>query len=277
MGRSTLLQLAYHVIRFSPVVAFLLFGTFQKWISAEAISLPFSALLICIVTLVVWGMAEGTVLLWHKARMAQDLEHRRRSRGYLIVTFLIALILLPLLYLFRERVTQPLFVALLVALSFRGLSRTAWDQHKSALAAGATFLSAFILAALSFAIFRQTMAVPVTWQALLISAALACSALALELVWNTQSSKGLGKRETPLFRLTLFAGPVIVGTLAFVGQLPLCYAGVYLVIPLCHRAAQPSNSRGELDATDAAKTTLALFVFLFLLVLCRAYENGWLS
>ena len=276
MGRLTLLQLAYHVIRFSPAVAFLLFGTFQRWTTVEEASIPFSALLICIVTLLVWGMAEGTVLLWHKARISQDPEHRSRSRGYFIVTVLISLLLLPLLYLFREKVTQPLFVALLVALSFRGLSRTAWDQHKGTLAAGTTFLAAFILSALSFAIFRQSMAVPVTWQALLISTALACSVLALELAWNTISSKNLGKREAPLFRIALFSGPVIVGTLAATEQLPSCYAAVYLVVPLCHRAAQPSNTRGHLDTADAPKITLALFVFLVLLAFCRAYENGWL-
>jgi hypothetical protein len=276
MGRSTLLQLAYHSIRFSPVIAFLLFGTFQRWITAEEMSAPFAALLICIASLFVWGMAEGTVLLWHKARIAREPEHQRRSRGYLIVTFLIALLLLPLLYLFREKVTQPLFVALLVALSFRGLSKTAWDQHKGALAAGATFLSSFILAALSFAIFRQTKEIPVTWQALLISTALASSVLALELVWNAHASKNLGKRETPLFRIALFSGPVIVGTLAFIGELPLCYAGVYLIIPLCQRATQPSTSRGNLDTADVPKTTAALCAFLLLLAACRAFENGWL-
>jgi hypothetical protein len=277
MGRSTLFQLAYHLIRFSPVIAFLLFGTFPKWITSEEVSVPFTALLICIAALIVWGMAEGTVLLWHKARIAQEAEHRRRSRGYLIVTVLIALLLLPLLYLFSEKVTQPLFVALLVALSFRGLSRTAWDQQKGALASGATFLSSFILAALSFAIFRQNKEVPVTWQALLISTALASSVLALELVWNALSAKTLGKKETPLFRISLFSGPVIVGTLAFLGELPLCYAGVYLVIPLCHRATQPSTTRGHLDTADAPKTTVALLAYILLLAACRAYENGWLT
>lgn len=293
MRRSTLLQSLYQLIRLSPIGAFLLFGTFPSWIDATQIEAPVTATIVAVVILALWGMAESMVLLWLRTKPLNTEAKPsdaalRKSRGYVIVTIIIALSLLPFLRIFRGRVTEVVFVSLFIALSLRGLSRSAFAQGKLPLAAITTFLSATLLALMSFGIFRPSEGILFAWQAVLIGIAFGGALLATELSWHLPNAiqyppqaTTLGKWWPPIFRLAVFSPPVIIATLAFLGQLPLAYSFLYLTVPLGHRAVQAFTQTATTDISEhtidalTRHTILAVAGLLCGCLLCKGYSNGW--
>ena len=320
MRRSTLLHLLYQLIRLSPAAAFLLFGTFPRWIDSAEIEAPVTATISALTILIVWGMAESTLLLWLKAKaqlvglklsgpsntgIPTTQTAQSKSRGYAIVTAILGLSLLPLLQVFRGRVTEFVFVTLLVGLSMRGLSRSAFSQRKLTLACASAALSALLFAVMSFGIFRPNAMFFVSWQALLIGVAFGGILLATELAWNGDSlapqlpEKGAGEERVPsppqisqgkwlapTFRLAVFGPPVIIATLAFLGQLPLMYSFLYLIIPLGHRAVQHVSAQATptmelpregiiFSEQTTSRTIITEAAILLGCLLCRGHSNGW--
>jgi hypothetical protein len=269
MKRSTFQALVYQIIRLSPCLAFLLFGSFPTFTTQDRLTALVSGLLILIVILITWGMAESTVMLWYKAKVQKLPE----NRGYVFVTILLAAGVLVLLQLFRARVEQPTFLLALGSLSLRGMSRSGWEQNRRALAFGTSFAGAALLGAVSFSLMLDR----IPWQGGLLACAFGSMVAAVECAWFAGDTlvDSVAKWQTPLFRCALFLGPIVVGTLAFLSQLPLCFAAVYLVLPAAAKVAKVVTERGYVAAVDFKAAAGVYLLFVGIILACRGYEHGW--
>ncbi len=270
MRRSTFQALLYQIIRLSPCFAFSLFGSFPTFTPQDRLTALVSGLLILTVILITWGMAESTVMLWYKAKV----EKRPENRGYLVVTLLLAAGMLVLLQFFRARVEQPTFLLVLGSLSLRGMSRSAWEQNRQKLAFTTSFAGAGLLAAASFSLMRDR----IPWQGGVLACAFGSMVAAVECTWFARDGlvDSVAKWQTPLFRCALFIGPLAVGTLAFLGQLPLCFAAVYLALPVAARFAKKVTERGFVARVDFQGAAGIYLLFVGIIIACRGYEKGWL-
>jgi FtsH-binding integral membrane protein len=138
--------LLFNLIRLSPLATSIMLGAFSAPTDLESSQAALGRLLVLSVIIIVWSMAESTVMLWHRAKQRQS----ESSRGYGFVTVLMGIALLALLNVFRARTSQSLFLLTLAMISVRGMSRAGWEQGRPRVAFGAAIAGATLLSVLSF-------------------------------------------------------------------------------------------------------------------------------
>jgi hypothetical protein len=184
------------------------------------------------VILFLWNLAEGALMLWHRA----SLEKSEKTRGYGFVAALLSLITLFVLPLYRAKCSQPAFIVLLTTLALRGVARSAWQQDKPHTALPAIFTSHSLLAALSFLIVKDSL----EWQAVVVSVSVGAALTACEVAWNRLCllDPSYMRWLLPSLRVLFFFGPVSVATLALMGQLNKLYGLVLVALVWSQRASR---------------------------------------
>ena len=256
----------YALIRLSPALAALLVIELPS--DSSQATLIIGRLLILFIILVTWNMTEGTLMLWLKAKQAG----KAQARGYAIVAAIFGVCVLLLFQFFRIRASQELFILLLAALSLRGMSRAGWEQGRPQVAIITTFVGHTLTALLSLLCCFSELSWPMATFALAIGAAVS----AVEMTWNTVKLTGPGAvRWVPaLFRVSLVLGPLLVATMALLGQLSphyvLVYATLFLVIPILRGLAK----RGAGIPHSLRGVAGVYLLFVAIMIGCRLYISN---
>jgi hypothetical protein len=219
-------------------------------------------LVVLSVIVIVWSMGESTVLLWHHAKQ----QRSQSARGYGFVTVLVGIVLLGLLNIFRARSSQSLFLLTLAMISARGMSRAGWEQSRPRIGFGAGLVGAALLALLSF----LAVSPDFYWEKIAFATAIGCAVASVEATWfgTTLEPPSEARWALPLFRIVLFAGPVIVATMALAGYLPTYHAAVYALIPVAARVVKQASQSGA-NLTSCYRTTAGLYLgFIGIMTTC---------
>lgn len=221
-------------------------------------------LLVLSVIVLVWSMAESAIILHYRGR-EQGGDARR---GYGFVAILLGLVLLGLLNIFRARSSQGLFLITLGLLSIRGMSRAGWEQNRPRIAFAGALLGATLLALLSF----LAVSPEFVGEKLVFSLAIGAAATSVEAAWFGEALQGPAETRwaLPLYRIVLFAGPVIVATMALAGHLPMHYTAVYLTIPLAARTLRSTAHLGSTNLAACYRPAIRVYLgFIAIIIVCR--------
>jgi hypothetical protein len=257
--------LLFNLIRLSPLATSIMLGAFSAPTDLESSQAALGRLLVLSVIIIVWSMAESTVMLWHRAKQRQS----ESSRGYGFVTVLMGIALLALLNVFRARTSQSLFLLTLAMISVRGMSRAGWEQGRPRVAFGAAIAGATLLSVLSF----FAVSPEFYWEKIAFAAAMGCAVASVEATWfgDALQAPANARWALPLYRITLLAGPVIVATMALAGYLPKYYAAVYALVPLAIRLVK-NTSRSGINLTSYYGPTAGVYLgFMGIITACLLY------
>ena len=215
-------------IRFLPLLASVSVGAIPTD-DPEALTTSIHLLLMVTVITGVWYMIEGLGMVWLRAREA----NHPKSRGYGFVAIVGTVCLCALLPLFRAYSSQGLFLLLLVTLSLRGMARSGWERGRPQVALVCSFFGAGALALLSFFVVSPDL----YWQRFVVAATYGCGVATCEASWFAE-----GLRMAPVprwfgsaFRVALFLGPLLLGTLGLFHQLPRTSILLLMVLPLASK------------------------------------------
>lgn len=267
--RSFWESLLYSLIRTSPIAAP---ATLLPVIPSDPLlaDLYIKQLLIFLILLITWNMTEGSMILWMRAKS----EKSDSAKGLTIVTILCAIMALGMLQFFRNYTTRGIFIVLLVTLSLRGMSRSAWENGRP--------LVGFVGAIAGNSLLTLTAIMSVTnsfdWQSAVCAIAIGTSIAAVEASWYTDTFTAVGRAKwpLPLYRVSLVLGPVIISTMGMANQLQQSYILTLLVALAANRLLQKSETdtipRGTLRGAGGV-----YLLFLAVMAACKAYESGFLS
>ncbi len=252
---------AIGLVRLSPAVASLLIVTLPN--DPAVASLLVSRLLALVAVIGAWNLTEGAFMVYLRKRENRTEE----SRGYLIVTLLCGACVLALFAVFRDRASQPLFLVLLSVLSLRGMSRTAWDQKRLRLAVATTFGAHTLLALLSLLCLLDLF----RWQEVCVAVAVGCAATAVELAQHREplSRPEAAWLSAPLYRVSLVAGPLIVATLALMGQLRAQYVLEYAALGAAMMVVQDLRRRSLPLPRGVGGSCGVYGLFVAIMLACR--------
>jgi hypothetical protein len=258
-------SLLFNLIRVSPLATAAMLGALSAFTDVEQSEAAIGRLLVLSVVVVVWSMAESTILLWHRVKQRGG----GASRGYGFVAFLLGAALLGVLNIFRARSSQSLFLVTLAMISVRGMSRAGWEQGRPRVAFGGAIIGASLLSLLSF----LTVSPDINWQKIAFSVAVGSAVAAVEAAWFGTALKQATETPwaIPLFRLVLFMGPVIVATMALAGYLPIPYGAVYILIPFAARIMKRASESG-INLTSCYRATAGVYGgFVGIIIACLLY------
>jgi hypothetical protein len=261
-------SLLFNCIRLSPIASPLILGALQYEPDIQRSQAAVGRLLVLAAIVLVWSMAESALMLWHRAKLSRS----GPSGGYGFVTLLLGVVLLGLLSIFRARSSQSLFLLTLAMLSVRGMSRAGWEQGRSQVAFGGAVVGGILLTLLSL----LALSPDLNWQRCVFSIALGCAVASVEVAWFglTVSPHGQPRWVLPVYRIVLFAGPVIVATMALAGQLPIQYSAVYLLVPLAARITS-RLSRGDTHLSSCYRAAAGVYLgFVGIMLACLGYLNA---
>jgi hypothetical protein len=257
--------LLFHVIRLSPLATPLMLGALSTLTDIENSQEALGRLLVLSVIVIVWGMAESSIMLWHRAKQRQA----ESSRGYGFVTLLLGIVLLGLLNIFRARSSQSLFLLTLAMISVRGMSRAGWEQGRPRVAFTAAIAGAILLTLLAF----FAVSPDFYWEKIAFATAIGCAAASVEATWFGDALRASTETRwaLPLYRLVLLAGPVIVATMALAGYLPRCYTAVYILVPFAARVITRASGSG-INLTSCYRATAGVYAgFMGIITACLLY------
>lgn len=261
-------SLLFNLIRLSPIATPLILGAVQYETDVQRSQAAVGRLLVLAAIVLVWSMAESALMLWHRAKQSRS----GPSGGYGFVTLLLGVVLLGLLSILRARSSQSLFLLTLAMLSVRGMSRAGWEQGRLRVAFGGAVVGGTLLTLLSLFAFSPDP----NWQRLVFSISIGCAVTSIEAAWfgGTVSANRQPRWFLPLYRIVLFAGPVIVATMALAGQLPIQYSAVYLLVPLAARIAS-LLSQGGTNLTSCYRGAAGVYLgFVGIMLACVGYLNA---
>lgn len=257
--------LLFNAIRLSPLATPLMLGALSSPADIESSQEALGRLLVLSVIVIVWSMAESSVMLWHRAKHRQS----ESSRGYGFVTLLLGIVLLGLLSIFRARSSQSLFLLTLAMISMRGMSRAGWEQGRPRVAFGAAISGATLLTLLAF----FAVSPDFYWEKIAFATAIGCAAASVEATWFGDALKAPTESRwaLPLYRLVLLAGPVVVATMALAGYLPRCYTAVYVLVPFAARIIKQASGSGVILTSCYPATAGVYAGFIGIIVGCLLY------
>ncbi len=257
--------LLFNLIRLSPLATSVMLGALSAPSDIEGSQAALHRLLVLSVIVLVWSMAESTVMLWHRAKQRQT----GSARGYGFVTLLVGIVLLGLLNIFRARTSQSLFLLTLAMISIRGMSRAGWEQGRPRVAFGAAIAGSTLLALLSF----FTVSPDFYWEKIAFATAIGCAAASVEATWFGEALKAPTEARwaVPFYRIVLLAGPVIVATMALAGYLPKHYAAVYALVPFAARIIKRASQSG-INLTSCYRASAGVYMgFVGIITACLLY------
>jgi len=260
---------AFSIIRLSPIVApaAIVPAIPNDPALAELLVKQWLALFFVLVT---WNMAEGTAILWMKAKS----EASEKTRTYLLITIIFATLTVGFLQYLRTLSNQGAFLLVLATLSIRGMARTGWENHRPL----AGFLGALLGNSLITLISLLFIAPTLYWQSIVTALAIGSSIGAVEASWYADSfSKVTARWPLPLFRVALCLGPAIIATMSMANQIPQSYLLSILTVLAASRVIKSSGNTGKIPTTFLAGSAGIYLLFLTIMTLCRAYESGIVS
>ena len=216
-----------------------------------------------IALLLFWDLMTSLFFLWLCKRTTQD----ARASGYGIAVMLLTLCTLFILQACRAQMDEQQFIFLLVAVGFRGMSSSSWENQRGLIGMLASWTSHSLIAVLSFSLFYSS---SVPWQIIPLSIGLGALLCSCESSQNRDSINGSQSRwSPPLFRALMVLGPLIIATAALTGFLERAYliflVGVYWG---AHLGRQSTNER-PIPTTAHYKLLLHAVLFTFGLIFLR--------
>lgn len=260
--------LLFNLIRLSPLATPIILGALSAPRDFESSQAAIGRLLVLSIVVIVWSMAESSIMLWYRAKRQQTAS----SRGYGFVTLLVGIVLLGLLSIFRVRTSQSLFLLTLAMISVRGMSRAGWEQGRPRVALAAAITGAMLLTLLSFFAISPEF----YWEKITFAIAIGCSVASVEATWFGDALKAPSEARwaLPVYRVVLLAGPVIVATMALVGSLPRYYVAVYALIPFAARIIKRA-SQGGVNLTSCYPATAGVYTgFVGIITACLFYMTS---
>jgi hypothetical protein len=265
-SRGFLPTFAFSLIRLSAIVApaVIVPAIPNDPFLAEALVKQWLALFFVLVT---WNMAEGTAILWIKAKS----EVSEKTRTYLLITIIFAALTVAFLQYLRTLSNQGVFLLVLAILSIRGMSRTGWENERPL----AGFLGAILGNSLIALISLLFIAPAFYWQSIVTAIAIGTAVGAVEASWHAEAfSKTSARWPLPLFRLALCLGPVIIATMGMSNQLPQSYLLSVLTVLAAGQVIKRTNNDGKIPNKFLLGAAGIYLLFLTIMGLCRAYESG---
>lgn len=260
-------SIVFHASRLLPCIASFFVGGAVLPATPEAANAILGAAILLVLTVGVWSLAEGTVLLWHRAKLAGKREHR----GYAVVIYLIGMVFLVLLQLFRTRSSSTQFLLLLFSCAVRGMARASWDQHRPYIAFPASLIANTLLGVLSFEVFGSD----IHWQTIIYALAFGAAASSVEAAWyeevwygETWLTEDGSRWLRSAFRVLVVAGPVLIASLAFARQLPTVYVCTYLALPWALKNARKTVQSNAGNALFSPVAGVYL-IFMAIMLGCR--------
>lgn len=253
----------FALIRLSPVLAPILVvpALLTDPLAAEAL---LKLWLTLGTVLVAWNMTEGAAILWIKAK----LEASEKTRSYLLVTMVCAMLTVAFLQYLRGLTSQGIFVITLGALSIRGISRSAWENKRPGAGFAAAIGGNTLITLISFLFFIPAL----DWQSVACACAIGISIAAVEASWYAHSFSS-ESWALPAFRLALCLGPVIITLMTISNQLPQPYLLTILVILLASRLIKKTRTTRTIPA-DFLRGAAGIYIaFLTIMIGCRAISS----
>jgi hypothetical protein len=259
-------SLLFSLIRLSPIVApaAIVPAIPEAPLLAETLIKQWIALFFVLVT---WNMAEGSAMLWMRAKS----EASEKTRTYLLVTIIFSALTVGLLQYLRMLSHQGVFLLVLATLSLRGMSRTGWEHGRPL----AGFLGAILGNSLIALISLLFIAPLFYWQSAVTAFAIGIAVSSVEASWYADSFSTISARwSLPLFRLSLCLGPVSITTMSMTNQIPPSYLLSVLTVLAASRVIKRIPNDGRIPNTFLTGAAGIYLIFLTILSLCRAYESG---
>lgn len=256
----------FSIIRLSPIVApaAIVPAIPNAPTLAEILVKQWLALFLVLVT---WNMAEGTAILWMKAKS----EASEKTRTYLFITIIFAALTVAFLQYVRTLSNQGVFLLILGTLSLRGMSRTGWENGRPLAGFLAAMLGNSLIALVSLLFIAPTF----YWQSAVTALAIGTAVGTVEASWYAESfSTTKARWPLPLFRLSLCLGPVIIATMGMANQIPQPYLLAVLTVLAAGRVIKTANTSGRIPDTFFTGAAGIYLLFLTIMSVCRAYESG---
>ena len=264
--RGFLPTFAYSLIRLSPIVApaAIIPAIPEDPFLAEVLVKQWLALFFVLVT---WNMAEGTAMLWLKAKS----EASEKTRTYLLITIIFAALTVAFLQYLRTLSNQGVFLVVLATLSIRGMSRTGWENGRPLAGFSGAIVGNSLIALISLLFIAPAF----YWQSVVTALALGTAVAAVEASWYAESfGTSTVRWSLPLFRISLCLGPVIITTMGMANQIPHSYILAILTVLAAGRVIKRAPNDGQIPNTLLTGAAGIYILFLTIVGLCRAYESG---
>lgn len=252
----------FSLIRLSPVVApaVIVPAIPQDPLAAE---LFFKQVLSLLAVLITWNMTEGGAILWIKAKN----EANDKTRSYLLVTMICAMISIGFLQYLRTLTSQGTFILTLGALSLRGMARSGWENRRPAAGYAGAIVGNLLITLVSFLFIAPAL----DWQSAVCAFAVGFSISSVEASWHSESFSTESNRwALPLFRLSLCTGPVMIATMGMSNQLPQTYLLSVLVILAASRVLKKTKTTPAIPADFACGAAGIYIAFLTIMGIARA-------
>lgn len=254
----------YALLRISPLFAPLTIVPIFRGDPLLA-TLQLQITLIASVLVISWNMTEGSMILYLRAKATKSAQ----TNGYLIATLICGALMLLMLQYFRSYVSQPVFLTALAALSFRGMSRSGWENERPAVALAAAIAGHTLLALVTFLVILPVL----DWQSVTVSLAFGLAAGAVEGSWNSGvfASAPPSKLSLPLYRFAVCGGPILTVTMTLARQLAPYYLASAVALIFARRVVVRATSSSTPPASLLRGAAGVYLLFLSIISVCMVF------